>query len=183
MSARQTPQCRADSESGAVADLPKTCLPAWEVGELPEPLPLHWRHWSLMIGPAIVMIGNQIGGGEWLIGPEVTAKYGGGLMWLAAVSILLQVFYNIEAGRYALYCGEPVFTGFLRTRPGPRFWVTFFILLSVGVVLPGLVFNAASCIGAMWLDRPPVEADRIFLLMIAYGCLVLMILPLRFVVQ
>jgi hypothetical protein len=180
MSARLAPESGADSASGAAADLPKTCLPTWEVGELPEPLPLHWRHWSLMIGPAIVMIGNQIGGGEWLIGPEVTAKYGGGLMWLAAVSIILQVFYNLEAGRYALYCGEPIFTGFLRTRPGPRFWVTFFILLSVGVVLPGLVFNAASCIGAMWLDRPPVEGDRMFILKIAYGCLGVIILPILF---
>ncbi len=166
--------------AAAQAQLPVTCLPPWTVAELPEPMPIHWRHWSLLIGPAIVMIGNQIGGGEWLIGPEVTAKYGGGLMWLATVSIVLQVFYNLEAGRYALYCGEPVFTGFLRTRPGPRFWVTFFLLLSVGGVLPGLVFNAASCFGAVWLNRPPVETDRIFIVQIAYGCLGLIILPVLF---
>src|SRR5262245_39627694 len=166
--------------AAAKSQLPVTCLPPWEIADLPEPLPIQWRHWSLMIGPAIVMIGNQIGGGEWLIGPEVTAKYGGGLMWLATLSIVLQVFYNLEAGRYALYCGEPIFTGFLRTRPGPRFWVTFFLLLSVGGVLPGLVFNAASSIGAAWLDRPPVEADRLFILKIAYGCLVAIILPVLF---
>ena len=56
-------------------------LPPWEIAELPEPLPLQWRHWTRLIGPAIVMMGIQIGGGEWLLGPEVTAKYGGGLMW------------------------------------------------------------------------------------------------------
>jgi hypothetical protein len=39
------------------------------------------------------------------------------------VAIVLQVFYNLECGRYALYCGEPIFTGFMRTRPGPRFWM------------------------------------------------------------
>ena len=60
------------------------------------------------------MMGIQIGGGEWLFGPEVTARYGGGLMWIATVAIVLQVFYNMECGRYALYCGEPVFTGFMR---------------------------------------------------------------------
>ncbi|HLJ11834.1 MAG TPA: Nramp family divalent metal transporter, partial [Planctomycetaceae bacterium] len=106
--------------------------------------------------------------------------YGGGLMWLATISILLQVFYNIECGRYALYCGEPIFTGFLRTRPGPRFWVGFFLLLSTGGMIPGLAFNAASVFGAAWLGRPPIESDRTFILMIAYGCIVLIVLPVLF---
>lgn len=143
-------------------------------------MPIEWRHWTRLIGPAIVMMGIQIGGGEWLLGPEVTAKYGGGLMWLATVAILLQVFYNMECGRYALYCGEPIFTGFLRTKPGPQFWVVFFLLLSIGGVVPGLAFNSASVMGAMWLDRPPVEADRSFIVMIGYGCLVLIVLPVLF---
>ena len=60
------------------------------------------------------MCGNQIGGGEWLFGPEITARYGGGLMWIATIAIVVQVFFNIEAGRYALYSGEPVMTGFMR---------------------------------------------------------------------
>jgi hypothetical protein len=169
-----------DSPSSAAAQLPQTCLPTWEVADLPEPLPIEWKHWTRMIGPAIVMMGMQIGGGEWLLGPEVTAKYGGGLMWLATIAILLQVFYNMECGRYALYSGEPIFTGFLRTRPGPKFWVTFFLLLSIGGVVPGLAFNSASVLGALWLDRPPVEADRGFILAIAYGCLVLVVLPVLF---
>lgn len=32
------------------------------------------------------------------------------------VAIIGQVFYNIECGRYALYCGEPVFTAFFVLR-------------------------------------------------------------------
>lgn len=173
---------RAD-DAGAVAPtahLPLTCLPPWEVADLPEPIPIRLRHWTRLIGPAIVMMGIQIGGGEWLLGPEVTARYGGGLMWLATVSIVLQVFYNLECGRYALYCGEPIFTGFLRTRPGPRFWVTFFLLMSIPAVIPGLAFNSASVFGALWLDRPPVESDRNFILALAYGCLVLVVLPVLF---
>src|SRR5579862_1528733 len=82
-----------DTPSSAAEQLPQTCLPTWEVADLPEPLPIEWKHWTRMIGPAIVMMGMQIGGGEWLLGPEVTAKYGGGLMWLATIAILLQVFY------------------------------------------------------------------------------------------
>ena len=180
MTARSLPESDAVPHASVSAQLPKTCLPTWEIAELPEPLPLQWRHWTRLIGPAIVMMGIQIGGGEWLFGPEVTAKYGGGLMWLATVSILLQVFYNLECGRYALYCGEPIFTGFLRTRPGPKFWVTFFLLLSVGAVVPGLAFHLATVIGAAWLGVPPVDADRMFIVKIAYGCLVLVVLPVLF---
>ena len=97
---------------------PPNRLPDWDVADLPEPHPLKWRHWTRFIGPGIVMMGIQIGGGEWLLGPEVTAKYGGGLMWIATIAIVLQVFYNLECGRYALYCGEPIFTGFLANEAG-----------------------------------------------------------------
>lgn len=126
------------------------------------------------------MMGIQIGGGEWLFGPEITARFGGGLLWLATIAIVLQVFYNLEVGRYALFCGEPAFTGFLRTRPGPRFWVGFFILLSLGGIIPGLVFHAATVLAALWLDRPPIPADRTFILIIAYVCLLFVFAPVLF---
>src|SRR5207302_8746852 len=138
MSRWPLPESGDDTSADAAARLPETCLPPWEIAELPEPLPLHLRHWTRLIGPAIIMMGIQIGGGEWLFGPEVTAKYGGGLMWVATVAIVVQVFYNLEVGRYALYCGEPIFTAFMRLKPGPRFWVVFFLLLSLGAVMPGL---------------------------------------------
>ena len=130
-------------------ELPKTCLPTWEVAELPEPKPLGLRNLAGFIGPGIVMCGIQIGGGEWLFGPAITAKYGGGLMWIATVAILCQVFYNVECGRYALYTGEPVFTGFMRTRPGPGFWLGFAMLLSIGALIPGLSTNAAVLLASI----------------------------------
>ena len=157
--------------------LPASCLPTWEVAELPEPKPLGWRNWTSFIGPGIVMMGIQIGGGEWLLGPEITARYGGGLMWIATVAIVLQVFYNIECGRYALYCGEPVMTGFLRTRPGPRMWGGVILLLSLSSLIPGLSTNGAAVIAALWLDRPPGEEDRWLVTMLAYACLLGVALP------
>ncbi|MCC6494272.1 MAG: Nramp family divalent metal transporter, partial [Pirellulales bacterium] len=120
------------------------------------------------------------GGGEWLFGPEITARYGGALMWLATIAIVLQVFYNLEVGRYALYCGEPVFTGFLRTRPGPRFWIAFFLLLSLGAMVPGLAFHAASVLAALWLGAPPSEVNRSFVVGVAFGCTALAFLPVLF---
>jgi hypothetical protein len=152
-------------------------LPDWEIGNLPDPAPLDWRRWTRFIGPGIVMMGIQIGGGEWLLGPDVTAKYGGGLMWIATIAIILQVFYNIECGRYALYCGEPIFTGFLRTRPGPMFWMGVVLLLNLGSLIPGLSTHAAAMTAALWLDRPPTEADRWLVTMLAYVFLFMVALP------
>lgn len=157
--------------------LPQTCLPDWDVDELPEPKPLGWRNLTGFIGPGIVMCGIQIGGGEWLFGPAVTAKYGGGLMWIATVAIIVQVFYNIECGRYALYCGEPVFTGFMRTRPGPRFWMSAALLLNIGALIPGLSTNAAVLITSLYLGRAPTDADSGLVTVLAYVCLAAVVLP------
>ncbi len=149
----------------------------WGQSELPEPKPLGWKNLAGLIGPGIVMCGIQIGGGEWLFGPDVTAKYGGGLMWIATIAILTQAFYNMEAGRYALYCGEPVFTGFMRTSPGPTFWMGVTLVLSLSFFIPGLSTNAAVLCATLWLDRPPTEADAMLVNTLAYVCLGGVILP------
>ena len=167
----------SDTRANAEVELPVTCLPTWDVADLPEPRPLGFRNLAGFIGPGIVMCGIQIGGGEWLFGPAVTAKYGGGLMWIATVAIVLQVFYNIECGRYALATGEPVFTGFMRTRPGPSFWVGVALLLSLSAFIPGLSTNAAVLIASLSLGRPPVPADAAVVNAIAYGCLAVVVLP------
>lgn len=123
------------------------------------------------------MMGIQIGGGEWLFGPELTAKYGGGLMWIATVAIVLQVFYNLECGRYALYCGEPVLTGFMRLHPGPRFWVAVVLLLNASALIPGLSTHGAALIASLFLNHPPSEADRWLVTLLAYACLFLIVVP------
>ena len=153
-------------------------IPPWETAALPEPKQLSWRNWASFIGPGIVMMGIQIGGGEWLLGPTVTAKFGGGLMWIATVAIVLQVFYNLECGRYALYCGEPVFTGFMRMRPGPMFWVGVMLTLNISALVPGLSTHGAALIASLILDRPPTLADRGLITVLAYACLLGVTLPI-----
>lgn len=156
---------------------PDQYLPPWGQEELPEPAPLSWRNWAGFIGPGIVMMGIQIGGGEWLFGPIITAQYGGGLMWIATIAIVLQVFYNIECGRYALYCGEPVMTGFMRVSPGPRFWVAIVLLMSVGAFIPGLSSHAGILIVAMILDRPPGVDDQGLVTVFSFLCMFAVTLP------
>lgn len=152
-------------------------LPPWDVADLPEPRPLGLRNLSGLIGPGIVMCGIQIGGGEWLFGPAITARYGGDLMWIATVAILCQVFYNLECGRYALYCGEPVFTGFMRTSPGPSTWICVTLLLSLGSLIPGLSTNAAVLIATIYLNHPPTLDDTMLVNTLAYVLLGLVVLP------
>lgn len=126
-------------------------LPAWEVAALPAPAPFTIKSAVRAIGPGVILLGAAIGSGEWLLGPALTAKYGGSLLWIATISVLLQVCLNTEAARYALYTGEPIFTGYMRTMPGSRFW-TFLYLGGDSLTLwPGLVTNAATGVAAAYL--------------------------------
>lgn len=177
MTAKKDDQTEEASSSERAHASEDRGLPAWTIADLPEPKPLRWSNWASFIGPGIVMMGIQIGGGEWLLGPAVTAKYGGGLMWIATVAILLQVFYNMECGRYALYCGEPVFTGFMRCWPSPIFWVGLMMMLNISALVPGLSTHGAAMIASIYLDRPPSKEDLWLVVPLAYACLFGVALP------
>lgn len=132
-----------------------TQMPSWNVDELIDAPRFGWKSWALLLGPGLVMGGTAIGGGEWLTGPMVTARYGGGLLWLATLSILGQVIYNLEVSRYTLYSGEPIFTGKFRTLPGPKFWVVIYLLLDFGSIFPYLAAYAATPLATVILGEVP----------------------------
>jgi hypothetical protein len=132
-------------------------MPRWDAGELIDAPRFRLRNLLAMIGPGLVMGAAAIGGGEWLAGPAVTAKYGPALLWVATVSILFQVVYNIEISRYTLYTGEPIFTGKLRLPPSPWFWVILYLLLDWGSIAPYLAANAAVPIETLILGRLPEQ--------------------------
>ncbi|MGC3966890.1 MAG: Nramp family divalent metal transporter [Pirellulales bacterium] len=102
-------------------------MPRWNKGELPPPPVFSWGKIAAFVGPGLVAGALAIGAGEWLNGPMVCAKYGGSLLWLATLSILGQIVYNMEVSRYTLYTGESIFTGKFRTLPGPLFWVFIYL--------------------------------------------------------
>jgi hypothetical protein len=137
--------------------VPAGCMAPWEVGELPKPPAVRWTPRDLL-GPGALMAGAAIGGGEWLIGPAITSQYGGTLMWIALVSILLQACYNQEVMRYTLYCGEPILTGCFRIRPGPAFWTGAYLLLDFGAIWPYLSANAAVPLTTAFLGHIPGAA-------------------------
>ena len=148
-------------ESAGTVHVGSREMPPWRRAELPDAPQFTWRNWVGLIGPGLLMGGASIGGGEWLLGPSVTARYGAGLLWLATLSILFQVFYNLEVSRYALYTGEPIFTGKFRTMPGPRFWVVAYLFLDLGSIFPYLAANAATPLLTAVLGHEPNARDTL----------------------
>lgn len=169
---------REPSPAPAAAYLPDSRLPTWGVADLPNTSPVGLRNWRSYLGPGIVMCGIALAGGEWLVGPDITARYGGGLMWICTIAIACQVFYNAEVGRYALATGEPILTGFMRAWPGPTAWICLILALSVGSFIPAMSTNAASIVVAAWLDRPPLAADAWLVKLTAYVLLGIVTLPI-----
>jgi hypothetical protein len=135
-------------------------MPRWNTGELVDVPRVGWRNLLALIGPGIVMSASAIGGGEWLLGPLVTAKYGGSLMWLAALSSIFQALYNIEISRYTLYCGEPIFSGKFRTLTGPWFWLLVYLFFDFSVIFSYHAASAAVPIEVILLGGQMPDHDH-----------------------
>src|SRR5687768_2998854 len=126
------------------------CLPAWDVDDFPEPQQKR-TNWVKLLGPGLVLAGGSIGTGEWIVGPQAAARYHGAFMWAALASLLAQVVLNTEVMRYAVCTGEPILTGFMRTKPGPKFWLAFYLLLDAAGWFPSLAGLAAQIL-VVWVQ-------------------------------
>ena len=134
-------------------------LAPWTVGELPTPPAPGWRLWIGLLGPGVVLAGTSVGSGEWLFGPAVSAQYGATLLWLASLSIIFQVFCNLMMMRYAVFCGEPIIVGGLRTWPGPKLWIGVYAILDLSAIWPYNASNAAVPLAAAVLGHLPGEGS------------------------
>lgn len=134
------------------------CLPDWQTQDLPEPLPFSIPNALKMIGPGAILLAGSIGGGEWIVGPMMTVKYGRGILWLATVAIFLQMMFNLEGIRYTLYTGEPILTGIMRLRPGSKLWGGFYIFIGIAqLATPALALGSANVIFASMNRRMPAN--------------------------
>ena len=98
-------------------------------------LPERTRPILVMLGPGIVMAGLAIGSGELIMWPWITSVVGAQLLWAAAIGIFLQLWVNIEIGRWSIVTGESPFTGMARVLKLMVFLFVFVIF--VGKFLPG----------------------------------------------
>ena len=136
-------------------------LPAWRQGDLPHAPTYNPVNLVRVIGPGAILLGLSLGAGDWLLGPAVAAAYGPSLLWVCTLSILFQGVLNTEMARYTLATGEPVFTGFMRQRPGPRTWAVIYSLLHLAQVgWAGWALAGGSALAALLLGRMPRVDDR-----------------------
>jgi len=158
-------------------------MPPWDLGVLPDAPEWGRKNWAQMLGPGLLCAGAAIGGGEWLMGPVNTGRYGGAVLWVCTLSILAQVIYNIEISRYTLFTGEPIMNGKFRTFLGPMFWLGVYLILDFGSLMPYQVASTATPVYMVATNlRPPSgdPATRDLLIWIACGLYIVASLPLVF---
>lgn len=110
-------------------------------------LPLRSQSFWRTTGPGAVLVGLSIGAGEIVLWPWITTKFGAAMVWAAALGVFLQLWVNIEIGRWAIVTGEAPYTGFARV------WMGFiYALLFVGFVtlfLPGWARISGAALKAL----------------------------------
>ena len=127
------------------------------------------------------MAATSIGGGEWLVGPAVAVKYSSSIFLLVTVAIFLQVIFNLEAIRYTLYTGEPIYGGIMRLRPGASFWAVFYTIVGfLQLGWPALAGTAAATLLSAWMGHLPTADNREALNWTATVLILIVILILSF---
>ena len=135
-------------------------LEAWSRADLPPAPQPRGFGWINAVGPGVIVLGLSIGSGEFILGPAVFVKHGLTLLWVCSVAIVLQTIFNLEVMRYTLATGEPVFTGFMRTRPASAFWAVVYAglyLLQFG--WPAFAGTAAGAIFFVFQRELPTPSD------------------------
>lgn len=132
-------------------------LAPWNPADLPEPPMPRGLGWIGVCGPGVIVLGVSIGSGEFLLGPAVFVKHGLTLLWVTLVAVFFQTVFNTELMRYTVATGEPVVTGFMRTRPAKTFWAWFYALLFfLQVGWPAWAATAAGAIFFVFMGHLPL---------------------------
>jgi len=146
--------------SAVVAKESLSGLDAWRREELPQPPLPKGLGWLGVVGPGVIVLGLSIGSGEFLLGPAAFVKHGLSLLWVTLVAIFFQTMFNLELMRYTIATGEPVFTGFMRTRPSSRLWAVFYAaLFFLQVGWPAWAATAAGAIFFLFEKRLAAPGD------------------------
>ncbi|HEY7447500.1 MAG TPA: Nramp family divalent metal transporter [Vicinamibacterales bacterium] len=145
-------------------------LDPWVKAELPVPPLPNGLGWIGVVGPGVIVLGVSIGSGEFLLGPAAFVRYGLSLLWVTVVAVFLQTIFNTELMRYTVATGEPVFTGFMRTRPSSTAWAGLYALLYfLQVGWPAWAGTAAGAIFFLFSRRlaGPADAGAIYYIGVA----------------
>ncbi|MBM4193169.1 MAG: hypothetical protein FJ202_02145 [Gemmatimonadetes bacterium] len=145
-------------------------LDAWKPAELPEPPQPKGLGWLKVVGPGVIVLGVSIGSGEFLLGPAAFVRSGFSLLWVCGVAIFFQTVFNTELMRYTLATGEPVFTGFMRTRPSSKLWAAVYsVLYFLQTGWPAHAGTAAGALFFLFFRRlaGPGDSGSIYMIAVA----------------
>ncbi len=132
--------------------------------ELPVP-PSGFKPILRTLGPGVIMASLAIGSGEWILFPAVVAAFGPKLLWMAALSCILQAVLAIESMKFPIYNGQPVHKAIQKMFPGPLGWAwAWALMLFIPVMWPAWATASATAITALQLGRLPGPQDTWLLL-------------------
>src|SRR4029078_7269206 len=135
-------------------------LDPWRGADLPEPPRPRGLQVLRTVVHGITAVGVSIVSGEFLLGPAAFVQHGLSLLWVVAIAIVFQTIFNTEVMRYTLATGEPVFAGFMRTRPSSTLWAWIYsALYFLQVGWPAWAATAAAAIFFLFAKRLAVAAD------------------------
>lgn len=154
-------------------------LDPWVRAELPVPPTPKGLGWLAVVGPGVIVLGVSIGGGEFLLGPSAFVRHGLSLLWVTSVSVFFQTVFNTELMRYTVATGEPVFSGFMRTRPSSKAWAWFYVgLYFLQTGWPASAGVAAGAIFFLFSGRLASPSDAAAAYQIGVGTFLLCIVVL-----
>lgn len=154
-------------------------LDPWKAASLPAPPMPRGLQWLGVVGPGVIVLGASIGSGEFLLGPAAFVKYGLTMLWVSGCAMILQTLFNEELMRYTLATGEPVVTGFMRTKPHPTFWAwVYAALYFLQVGWPAWAGTAAGAFFFLFTKRLSIAADANTVYFIGVGLFLLCVLIL-----
>ena len=113
----------------------------------PADLPRRTQSFWQLAGPGAVLVGLSIGAGEIVLWPWITAKFGAGMVWAAALGVFLQLWLNCEIGRWTIVTGEAPYTGFARVWMG---FIHILLFLTFALLfLPGWARVSGAALKAL----------------------------------
>src|SRR5262249_14282827 len=96
------------------------------------------------------------------------------LLWVCFIAIIFQTIFNTEVMRYTLATGEPVFTGFMRTRPSSILWACVYgVLYFLQVGWPAWAGTAAASIFFLFANRLAGASDGSMIYLLGVGTFLL----------
>lgn len=146
-------------------------LDDFKSGDMPERKFGFWQ----MAGPGAILVGLSIGAGEIIIWPRLVAEFGAGMVWAAVLGVFLQMWINLEVGRWTIATGETVFTGFSRIWRG---FAPIFILLTVFAwIAPGWGRASGLALKALLVGPEGFGSDTFWTAVTFAGCALLLFGP------